>query len=102
MITKQILLLLQKSAIEKLLQSKDCFSPCAGLCTLLHICLVNTIITPEEALVFKELLGNYRAIHNIKPNDYFWEIADWEPREKWILSNLESIDLLLNSIKQSK
>ena len=33
MIAKQIMLLLQKSAIEKLLQSKDRFSPCSGLCT---------------------------------------------------------------------
>ena len=90
MSTKQAILLLQKSAIEKLLQSKGHFSPCSGLCTLWRICLVKGIITSEEAIVFRELLRNYRIIHNIKINDYFWNRSDWAPREAWLRESLEN------------
>lgn len=92
MITKQIILLLQKSVIEKLLQSKSLFPPRSGLCLFWYKCLVKGIITYEEAVVFKELLGNYRAIHNIKPNDYFWDRGDWAPRETWLRESLEDIN----------
>lgn len=92
MITKQVMLLLQKSAIEKVLQSKSLFTPYSGLCTLLYICLIKRIITPEEASVSRELLRNYRATHNIKLNDYFWDRGDWTPREAWLRESLEDIN----------
>ena len=92
MITKQAMLLLQKSVIEKLLQSKNLFSSCSGLCTLWYICLVKGIITPEEAMVFIELLRNYRVTHNIKLSDYFWDRGDWTPREVWLRESLEDIN----------
>lgn len=92
MSTKQVILLLQKSAIEKFLQSKNLFSPCSGLCTLWYICLIKRIITPEEASVFRELLRNYRVTHNIKLSDYFWDRGDWAPREAWLRELLEDIN----------
>ena len=92
MSTKQAILLLQKSAIEKLLQSKGRFSPCSGLCTLWHICLIKGIITSEEAMVFRELLRNYRVTHNIPLSDYFWDRGDWTPREAWLKGLLEDIN----------
>ena len=92
MITKQVMLLLQKSAIEKLLQSKSLFSSCSGLCTLWYICLIKAIITPEEASIFIELLRKYRIAHNLKINDYFWDRGDWAPREAWLKESLEDIN----------
>lgn len=92
MITKQMILLLQKSAIEKLLQSKSLYPFCSGLCSLWFKCLIKGIITSEEAIVFRELLRNYRIIHNIKINDYFWNRGDWAPREAWLKETLEDIN----------
>lgn len=92
MSTKQVILLLQKSAIEKLLQSKSLFSSCSGLCFLHYKCLVKTIITYEEAVVFRKLLREYRTTHNIKINDYFWDRGDWAPREAWLRESLEDIN----------
>lgn len=92
MSTKQAILLLQKSTIEKLLQSKGLFSSCSGLCSFWYICLVKRIITPEEASIFRELLRNYRTTHNIKINDYFWDRGDWAPREAWLRESLEDIN----------
>lgn len=90
--SKQAILLLQKSAIEKLLQSKSLFTPRSGLCSLWYICLIKRIITPEEASVFRELLRNYRVTHNIKLSDYFWDRGDWIPREAWLRESLEDIN----------
>lgn len=28
-----------------------------------------------------------------------WELGEWEPREKWIINTIESIDLMLNQSK---
>ena len=92
MITKQVMLLLQKSAIEKLLQSKSLFSSCSGLCSLWYICLIKAIITPEEASIFRELLIKYRITYNLKGNDYFWDRGDWAPREEWLRELLEDIN----------
>ena len=92
MSTKQVILLLQKSAIEKLLQSKSLFTPRSGLCSLWYKCLVKRIITYEEALTFRELLVKYRITHNLKGSDYFWERGDWAPREAWLRESLEGIN----------
>ena len=100
MITKQVMLLLQKSAIEKLLQSKSLFSSCSGLCTLWYICLIKAIITPEEAVVFRELLIKYRTTYNLKSNDYFWDRGDWAPREAWLRESLEDINKQLEDINK--
>lgn len=92
MSTKQVILLLQKSAIEKLLPAKSLFSSCSGLCSLWYICLNKRIITPEEASVFRKLLRKYRIAHNLKGNDYFWDRGDWAPREAWLRESLEDIN----------
>ena len=92
MSTKQVILLLQKSAIEKLLQSKSLFTPRSGLCSLWYKCLDKIIITPEEASVFRELLIKYRITYNLKGNDYFWDRGDWAPREAWLRESLEDIN----------
>lgn len=85
-------LLLQKSAIEKLLQSKSLFTPRSGLCLLRFKCLVKRIITYEEAVVFGELLIKYRITHNLKSNAHFWDRGDWAPREAWLRELLEDIN----------
>ena len=92
MSTKQVILLLQKSAIEKLLQSKSLFTPRSGLCSLWYKCLVKKIITYEEALTFRDLLRKNRIAKNLKINDYFWDRGDWAPREAWLRELLEDIN----------
>ena len=92
MTTKQAMLLLQKSAIEKVLQSESLFSFQSGLCLLRFKCLVKKVITYEEAVVFGELLIKYRTTHNLKSNAHFWNPGDWAPREAWLRELLEDIN----------
>ena len=96
----------RKVALKKLLRGKRHF--CSGLCNLIYTLQILNILTLEEYVILDELIDSYFKENEEVRNTFrryvgfMWEPGQWEPREKWILSNLESIDLLLNSIKQSK
>ena len=67
-----------------------------------------SILTYEESGLLEVMLDSFYAESQDAREaeeyygGYLWEPTEWEPVEKWILYNLEIIDLLLNSIKQSK
>ena len=96
----------RKIALNKLLENKEYFS--TGLCLFISVLCTKSILTYEEYTFIKEMLDSFcdesQDAREAKEyyNGYLWEKADWESRKKWILYNLETIDLLLNSIKQSK
>ena len=103
---KKELLEKRKVALKKLLENKRFF--CSGFCHLIAVLYKRSILTYEESDLLDKLLYSYfdenkeviRAYETF--NGFYWEPGNWEEREKWILYNLETIDLLLNSIKQSK
>ena len=96
----------RKVALNKLLKNKEYFS--TGLCLFIAVLYTKNILTCEELELIKEMLDSFYAESQDAREaeeyygGYLWEPTEWEPREQWILSNLETIDLLLNSTKQSK
>lgn len=93
----------QKLALEKLLENKHFFR--SGFCHLIAILYVGSILTYEESALLKKLLDSYydeneeaRRAHEVF-SGFFWEPGNWEEREKWIISTIESIDLMLNQSK---
>lgn len=96
----------KKVALNKLLKNKEYFS--TGLCLFIAVLYTKNILTYEEHTLIGKMLDSFYAESQDAREageyygGYLWEPTDWESREKWILYNLETIDLLLNSTKQSK
>ena len=93
----------RKVALNKLLENRHSFR--SGFCHLIAILYVGSILTYEESDLLNKLLDSYfdeneevRRAHEVFTG-FFWEPGNWKEREKWILHNLETIDLLLNSTK---
>lgn len=100
---KKELLQKKKVGLNKLLENRADFL--SGLCHLIAVLYKRNVLTYEESDLLDKLIGSYFE-NNEKAreafrryNGFMWEPGNWEEREKWILHNLETIDLLLNSIK---
>lgn len=93
----------RKVALKKLLNNKQYF--CFGLCHLIAILYEKNILTYEESDLLDELVDSYFKNSEevkkafIRYRGFMWELGEWEPREKWIISTIESIDLMLNQSK---
>lgn len=93
----------RKVALKKLLNNKQYF--CSGFCHLIAILYVGSILTYEESDLLDKLIDSYfensekarKAFRRY--NGFMWEPGNWEEREKWIISTIESIDLMLNQFK---
>ena len=93
----------RKAVLKKLLDNRQYF--CSGLCHLINGLYTLNILTYEENDLLNELIDSYfensekarKAFRRYQ--GFMWEPGNWEEREKWILHNLETIDLLLNSTK---
>ena len=100
---KKELLQKKKVVLNKLLENRADF--CSGLCHLIAILYVGSILTYEESVILNRLLDSYfensekarKAFRRY--NGFMWEPGNWEEREKWIISTIESIDLMLNQSK---
>ena len=93
----------RKVALKKLLNNKQYF--CSGLCHLINRLYTLNILTYEESDLLDKLLDSYfdeneevRKAHKVFTG-FFWESGNWKEREKWIISTIESIDLMLNQSK---
>lgn len=93
----------RKVALKKLLNNKQYF--CSGLCHLINGLYTLNILTLDEDIILDELVYSYFKNSEearkafIRYRGYLWEPTEWEPREKWIISTIESIDLMLNQSK---
>lgn len=93
----------EKLALKKLLENKRFF--CSGLCHLIAILYARNVLTYEESDLLDKLIDSYfedsekarKAFRRY--NGFMWEPSNWEEREKWIISTIESIDLILNQSK---
>lgn len=93
----------RKVAFKKLLNNKQYF--CSGLCHLINGLYTLNILTLDECIILNELIDSYFENSEkarkafIRYRGFMWEPGEWEPREDWIYSKLESIDLMLNQSK---
>lgn len=93
----------RKAALKKLLDNRQYFY--SGLCHLINGLYTLNILTLDECIILNELIDSYfensekarKAFRMYQ--GFMWEPGNWKEREKWILHNLETIDLLLNSTK---
>lgn len=93
----------RKVALKKLLNNKQYFY--SGFCYLIAVLYAKSILTYEESGLLEVMLDSfYDESQDAREAEehyggYLWEPAEWEPREKWIISTIESIDLMLNQSK---
>ena len=93
----------KKVALNKLLKNKEYFS--TGLCLLITVLYTKSILTYEERRLLGVMLDSFydESQDAREAADYYggylWEPTDWEPREDWIISTIEGIDLMLNQSK---
>ena len=100
---KKELLQKKKVGLNKLLENRADFL--SGLCHLIAVLYKRNVLTYEESDLLNELIDSYfensekarKAFRMYQ--GFMWEPGNWKKREKWILHNLETIDLLLNSTK---
>lgn len=90
----------RKVALKKLLNNKQYF--CSGLCHLINgLCTLN-ILTLDEYIILDELVDSYFKNSDearkafIRYRGFMWEPGEWEPREDWIYSKLEEINVALD------
>ena len=93
----------RKVALKKLLDNKQYFS--SGLCHLIDVLYKRSILTYEESDLLDKLVDSYfdeneevRKAHKVFTG-FFWEPGNWKEREKWIISTIKSINLMLNQSK---
>lgn len=98
-----IVLKKQKLALEKLLENKRFF--CSGFCHLIAILYARNVLTYEESALLDKLLDSYfdeneevRKAFRMY-SGFMWEPGNWKERETWVISTIESIDLMLNQSK---
>ena len=99
---KKELLQKKKVVLNKLLENRADF--CSGLCNFTAVLNTKNILTDEEYEIITDLLCEFRttnaeAMANYLDGGFFWEPGNWKEREKWIISTIESIDLMLNQSK---
>ena len=90
----------RKVALKKLLDNKQYF--CSGLCHLINGLYTLNILTLDECIILDELVDSYfknseevrKAFRMYK--GFMWEPGEWEPREDWIYSKLEEINVALD------
>ena len=92
----------RKVALNKLLENRADFW--SGLCNFTAVLNTKNILTDEEYEIITDLLCEFRSTNaearvNYLNGGFLWEPGEWEPRERWVLYNLESIDLILNQSK---
>lgn len=93
----------RKVALKKLLNNKQYFR--SGLCHLINGLYTLNILTLDECIILDELVDSY--FENSKKarkacrryNGFMWEPGNWEEREKWVISTIEGIDLMLGQSK---
>ena len=93
----------RKVALNKLLENKNYFF--SGLCLLIVVLYTKNILTYEEHELLTAMLDSFydESPDARESNDYYggflWEPGEWEPREDWIISTIEGIDLMLGQSK---
>ena len=93
----------RKAALKKLLDNRQYF--CSGFCHLIAILYARNALTYEESDLLDKLIDSYfennekarKAFRKYK--GFMWEPGNWKEREKWVISTIESIDLMLNQSK---
>ena len=104
-----------KKSLEIILKNIEIASmEYAGLCGFSKHLYFTGKLTLSEFLQFNLNLANYAKKQHSKIKieffsntgeyilcikSFIWEPGDWEEREKWIISTIESIDLMLNQSK---
>ena len=90
----------RKVALKKLLNNKQYF--CSGLCHLINGLSRLNILTLDEYIILDELVDSYFKNSEearkafIRYRGFMWEPGAWEPREDWIYSKLEEINVALD------
>ena len=81
-------LLIQKSALEKMLKKKRLFED--GLCRYNQCLFGYREITENEWRSLYRLLQDLKRKHYA--SEYVWVPFDWEIRAKWLLSELKKVN----------
>lgn len=89
----------RKVALNKLLENRTDFW--SGLCNFTAVLNNKNILTDEEYEIITDLLCEFRttnatARENYLNGGFLWEPGEWEPREDWIYSKLEEINVALD------
>lgn len=87
----------RKVALKKLLENKRFF--CSGLCNLIYTLQIMNVLTLDELIdsYFENSEKARKAFRMYQ--SFMWEPGNWKERETWVISTIESIDLMLNQSK---